>query len=157
MARRKNSSDCSQLSTLPHKIHPHLKENACYCIVKIAMRLRARLDERLAPFQLISPQYAMLRLVNLEGAMTQVELGSYMAMDKATMVRMIDALEQRDYLRRTQSLTDRRAKLLELTTSGRKLLKKIDGLRDAVEEEFFAPLTPKEKATLRDIVSRLLS
>lgn len=137
-------------------VHPKLKSNTCYCIVKVATRMRARLDERLEPFKIIGPQYAMLRLLSIEGRLNQVELGNFMAMDKATMVRMLDGLEKMKYLKRVQSETDRRAKCLELSDAGRKLLKKIDGLREEAEAEFLAPLTATEKKQLKAIVSKLL-
>lgn len=146
----------SPLSPTGVKVHPQLMHNTCYCIVKVATRMRAKLDEYLQPFQLIGPQYAMLKLVNLEGRMTQVELGGLMAMDKATMVRMIDGLEQRGYLKRVQNDVDRRAKWLELTGAGKKVLVKLNGFRELAEAEFLAKLSPTEKKQLKEIVAKLL-
>jgi DNA-binding MarR family transcriptional regulator len=157
MSKRKKSKDSSSLSFTGLKVHPQLKTNACYCIVKVATRMRARLDERLEPFNIIGPQYAILRLLSIEGRMTQIELGNFMAMDKATMVRMIDALEQRAYVSRTQNAADRRAKFLELTSGGKKVLSKLDDMREETEAEFFAPLTAAEKKQLKEIVSKLLA
>lgn len=155
MAKRKRTN-YPNLSMTGTKVHPQLKSNTCYCIVKVATRMRARLDERLQPFNLIGPQYAILRLLSIQGRMTQVELGAFMAMDKATMVRMIDGLEEKGFMKRLQSETDRRAKWLELTAGGKKVLGKLDGLREEAESEFLSVLSEAEKKQLKAIVSKLL-
>ena len=156
MAKRTTRKGADTLSPTGTKVHPQLKQNTCYCIVKVATRMRARLDERLKAFSLIGPQYAMLRLLSIEGRMTQIELGNFMAMDKATMVRMIDGLEEREYVRRTLSDSDRRAKWLELTPAGKKALSTLEGMREAAETEFLAALSPSEKKQLKEIMFKLL-
>lgn len=156
MAKNKTPGYDKGLSFTGIKIHPQLKTNTCYCIVKVATRMRMQLDERLKKFELIGPQFAMLKLLSIEGRMTQVQLGGFMAMDKATMVRMIDGLEERGYLERVQSEGDRRAKFLELTASGKKIISKLNQMRDETEAEFLSPLTAAEKNQLKDIISKLL-
>jgi DNA-binding MarR family transcriptional regulator len=130
--------------------------NICYGFFKVAMRMRAQLDESIADYNLITPQYAMLRILNIEGRMTQVELGTYLAMDKATMVRMLDSLEELKYVKRVQSDQDRRSKFLELTTAGKKIMAAIEKIRNSSEAEFLSPLTAQEQAQLRRIVKKLL-
>jgi DNA-binding MarR family transcriptional regulator len=156
MAKNKTPAYDNRLSFTGINIHPQLKSNTCYCIVKVATRMRMQLDERLKSFEMIGPQFAMLKLLSIEGRMTQVQLGGYMAMDKATMVRMIDGLEQRQYVKRVQSETDRRAKWLELTPAGKKMISKLNQMRDEAEAELLAPLTATEKKQLKDIIAKLL-
>lgn len=120
------------------------------------MRMRGRMDESLKEYQMITPQYAMLRILNIEGRMTQVELGTYLAMDKATMVRMLDSLEGLKYLKRVQSEEDRRSKYLELTPAGKKVMATLEKIRIKNEAEFLAPLGAQEQDQLRSIVGKLL-
>lgn len=119
--------------------------------------MRGRMDESLKRYQMITPQYAMLRILNIEGRMTQVELGTYLAMDKATMVRMLDSLENLKYVKRVQSEKDRRSKYLELTPAGKKVMAALEKIRNAVEREFLSPLGSQEEAQLRAIVGKLLT
>jgi DNA-binding MarR family transcriptional regulator len=130
--------------------------NICYGFFKVAMRMRARLDESIKDYHLITPQYAMLRILNIEGRMTQVELGTYLAMDKATMVRMLDSLEELKYVKRVRNDQDRRSKFLELTPAGKKIMAAIEKIRNASEAEFLSPLTAQEQSHLRAIVRKLL-
>jgi DNA-binding MarR family transcriptional regulator len=150
--KRKSKSD---IQTSP-KIHPQLTTYIGYCFHKAALRLRAHIDGRISEYGIVSPQYGMLMILSIDGPMTQIELGSYMAMDKATVVRMIDGLEEKGYLKRVQSAQDRRAKRLELTSSGRKLIHALGKLRMEAEREFLAPLNAEEKAQLKKIVAKLV-
>lgn len=138
------------------KLHPELKAYVGYCLHKLGMRARANFDRRIQKYGLLAPMYVMLKLLKLEGKMTQVELGTYMAVDKATMVRMIDGLEELKFLKRTQHAQDRRAKLLELTDAGRKVVTTIDKTREEAEAQLLAPLSPAEREHLRALVAKVL-
>ncbi len=139
-----------------HRLHPQLSSNVCYAFFKVAMRMRAQFNQSLSQYKVITPQYAMMRILSMEDRMTQVELGSYLAMDKATMVRMLDNLEKLKYLRRVQSDRDRRAKWLELTPSGKKIMQSLEKIRAATEAKFLLPLNLQEQAQLRNVVGKLL-
>src|ERR1035437_20139 len=86
-------------------LHQSLKKYIGYCFYKTAASMRAKVDHRFAPFGLVAPQFGMLIILREQGPITQMELGSYMAIDKATMVRMIDVLEGKKLVTRTQSKT----------------------------------------------------
>lgn len=154
---KKQTSLLSDCAATPHKLHPQLMNNVCYGFFKVAMRMRGRMDESLKPYQMITPQYAMLRILNIEGRMTQVELGTYLAMDKATMVRMLDSLEELKYVKRVQSEKDRRSKYLELTPAGKKVMAALEKIRSVNEAEFLSPLGAREQAQLCAIVGKLLT
>src|SRR4051812_23008777 len=115
--------------TLIGKIHPELRKYVCYCLYKSAMRWKSMFDETLADHNLVAPQFGILVLLDLEGLMTQNELASYMAMDKATMVRMIDILEDKKWVLRVQNKEDRRANHLQLTKAGKQAIHKMEELR----------------------------
>src|SRR4051812_12116887 len=91
---KSRKSSALELPACASKIHPHLTTYIGYCLHKVALKMRAGLDARVAELGLVAPQYGMLIILDLEGAITQMELGQYMAMDKATMVRMVDGLEE---------------------------------------------------------------
>src|SRR5258708_4018821 len=90
-------------------LHQDLKKYLGYCFYKSAAGLRAKVDQRYAPFGLVAPQFGMLIILQSSGPITQNELGQFMAVDKATMVRMIDGLQDKKLVTRTQSQKDRRA------------------------------------------------
>lgn len=138
------------------KIHPTLQNYAGYCLSKAAMRGRSLVDSELKAYGVVAPQYGILSMLANVGSMTQVELGGYMAIDKATMVRMLDGLEELGYLKRVAQAEDRRSKKLVLTKKGETTLVKMSAARNRAEEAFFGILTDKEREALRAITRKLL-
>jgi DNA-binding MarR family transcriptional regulator len=139
------------------KLHPFLKQYMGYCFYKAAGHIRSQVDQQLAPFGVIAPQFAILNVLQNLGPLTQGELGHHMAIDKATMVRMIDGLEAKKFVTRVKSKTDRRANGLEVTKAGTAAVLKMNEARKRAEEEFLKPLTKEERLQLRAIVSKLVS
>jgi DNA-binding MarR family transcriptional regulator len=128
-----------------------------FCFYKTAMRMRAMMDEELAPYGILAPQMGLLNHIYKNGSVSQIEVGKELQVDGASMVRFIDSLETKGYLARVTSPQDRRIKLLEVTKSGEKLIKELHLLREKVENRVLAPLTEKEKATLKKIIAKLFN
>ena len=140
---------------MPHHIH-YWPAYPSFCLVKAGVRLRAMIEQKFAVHGVAAPQFGILVLLERLGKMTQVELGKFVYVDKATMVRFLDDLEARGALKREPSPEDRRAKLLLVTPKGRKLVTSLDALRIEAEDEFFAPLTAEERRLLKAVVGKLM-
>lgn len=139
------------------QLHPFLKKYLGYCFYKTAAKIRAQVDQELEPFGIVAPQFGMLITLLSQGPMTQGELGAFMAVDKATMVHMIDGLEENRFLTRVTSKKDRRANLLEVTKAGQRAVKEMDAARKRAENNFLKPLNAVERRQLRAIVSKLIT
>lgn len=138
------------------KIHPSLKQYTGYCFYKLAMRFRAMVDEEFEPIKIIAPQAGMLTVLAEAGPMTQNEMSHFMAIDKASMVRLVDSLESLGYVVRGSREGDRRAKVLEITKAGEKIRSKVSEARKRAEKRFMSPLSEKERDTFRDILFKLV-
>lgn len=137
------------------KIHPQMRQFLGFCLYKFALSIRGRFEEKIQVHGLLAPQCAILKLLDSEGTMTQSELGSYLAIDKATAVRLIDGLEGNGYVTRTEDTNDRRAKQLAITSRGRSTLEKAAIARQAAESEALSPLTESERKQFRELVAKL--
>jgi DNA-binding MarR family transcriptional regulator len=137
------------------KIHPEMKQFLGFCLYKLALSIRGRLEEEVARYGVVAPQCAMLKLVDKVKGMTQKDLGEYLAIDKATMVRLLDGLESNGLLKRVEDAKDRRAKRLEITAKGRALLEKTAAARVIAEREALLPLTESERKIFRELVAKL--
>ncbi|OYZ13301.1 MAG: hypothetical protein B7Y39_18245 [Bdellovibrio sp. 28-41-41] len=84
---------------------------------KVAMRFRSMLDEALVKYNLVMPQLGVLRIVNEAGRVSQQDIGDFVVIDKASMVKFIDQLEKLKLVSRKSHETDRRIKLISLTAS----------------------------------------
>jgi DNA-binding MarR family transcriptional regulator len=137
--------------------HSALVPHFGYCFTKSALRLRKCLSDEMAKVGLQLPQMGLMIILAKSGPMNQISLGDQMTIDKATMVKVLDAMEKTGIVRRKPDPGDRRVKLVELTPKGRALMPKMAHMREQIEAQFLSPLTKAEAAELRRLISKLIS
>lgn len=137
-------------------MHAALIPQFGYCFTKSALKLRKLLSDEIEKVGVQLPQMGLMIILAKSGPMNQISLGDEMAIDKATMVKILDMMEDSDVVRRKQDPADRRVKLVELTSKGRALLPKLRKSRDKVEEQFLSPLTKTEASELRRLIAKLI-
>jgi DNA-binding MarR family transcriptional regulator len=138
------------------KLHPALEKHLGYCLYKAAIKFRAMIDATMADEGLIAPQFGILTVLKDAKGLNQINLGQQIGIDKATIVKLIDGLEQAGYVVREASETDRREKLLKVTGRGLKFLDHILPRMKSVEAEFLKPLSAEEKKLLLCAVPKLM-
>lgn len=69
--------------------------------------------------------YAVIVIDKYEGNLSQTTLGDELYLDKASVVRMLDYLEEAGCITRDQNPSDRRAHILTLTDKARKMIPEI--------------------------------
>ena len=89
-----------------------------YQVYTTQRALAKSLDHTLSPFGITSG--------NENGAMTQKELADILKKEPATVARLLDRLVKRDLVRRTTHPEDRRANIIEITSSAVELLEDIE-------------------------------
>lgn len=138
------------------RVHPVLKEYVGYCLVKASAWLRAILDEALENHQIQGHHLGILKVLEVSGRQSQIQLGDEMGFDKASMVKIIDHLEEQKLVQRQPHPTDRRVKNVMITTKGIKLIKSSTDVREKVEALFFKNLTVEEQKIFRKLISRVI-
>jgi len=88
--------------------------------------------------------------------MTAGELARAMRHNPGAFTRILDKLEQLDYLRRAPDPDDRRALRIELTESGRALWKRINACGERAAERALHDSSVKQRAQLHALLSRVL-
>jgi len=91
---------------------------------------------------------AVLWLINANPGVSQVSVAAALGMDRATMMALIDRLEDRKFVVRKRSTVDRRRQELYLTPAGQTILRKAKARIAAHEERFKALFKPAELAML---------
>lgn len=137
-------------------VHPALQNLFGYCLYKAAMRMRAKMDQKLVGLELLAPQCGMLKLLDVIGPMSQNELSDELCIDKTSIVKFVDKLEKKQLVKRATQTTDRRVKKVSITPKGQKLISIIAKLRKEVEKEYLEPLTEHEKQVLFQAIPKLL-
>jgi len=101
-----------------------LVRDSCLClhVQRAARALARRFDEALRPLDLTNGQFWLLMSLNRPEPPAMGAVASLLAMDRTTLTAALKPLERRGLLKITTDHDDRRARLLELTPQGRKLL-----------------------------------
>lgn len=162
MRRKKSSSLESDVlagsrTGITGHVHPALKQYFGYALFKTAMRMKTKMADLVGPYGMIPAQIGIIMILKESGPMNQMTLGESMGVDKATMVKLIDGLEEQKLIKRTTSPEDRRAKFISLTEKGIKVQAVVLQKSKAVEDEFLEPLTATERKAFRGILDKLLS
>ena len=98
----------------------------------------------------------LMRLLELDG-LTQATLARVQRVEPSSMCRMIDRLERDGLVERRRDPGDRRSTRVHLTDAGREAAHRgVDDAR-ALDEEIFGELSDDERATLADMLSRVLA
>jgi DNA-binding MarR family transcriptional regulator len=98
--------------------------------------------------------YALEALVR-RGGMTMNDLAAHLYLDKSTASRVVDALERKGYVVRSQHPEDRRSVLLEATEEGRTLEGKIRDSILAEERQLLADFDPEIRRAMTQLIARL--
>ena len=109
----------------------------------------------LGPLELRPKTFALMNLVDLGDGPSQQEVGAAMELDPSGLISTIDELEERGWLERRRSSTDRRRHALYLTDAGSEKL--AEGRRAARSraEELTSPLGERERSTLLGLLRKL--
>jgi DNA-binding MarR family transcriptional regulator len=93
---------------------------------------------------LTQKQTATLWLINSNPGVPQVAVAAALGMDRATMMAIVDRLQERDLVIRKQSSADRRRQELYLTPTGQSTLRKAKARIAKHEQRFTSRFTAVE-------------
>jgi DNA-binding MarR family transcriptional regulator len=113
-------------------------------------------NERLSPLGITAREFGVLTLLARTGQLSQQAIGEQLRIDRTTMVAMVDALEQAGFVRRERNPNDRRAYAVKLTLKGRARQRRGAETLDHARNEFFAPLSKREREQLLALLKRLV-
>ena len=101
-----------------------LVRDCCLClhVQRAARALARRFDNALRPFCLTNGQFSLMMSLNRPEAPAIGAVASLLAMDRTTLTAALKPLQRRGLIKITTDHDDHRARLLELTSQGRKLL-----------------------------------
>ena len=87
--------------------------------------------------------------------LAQIELANRVGVEGATMVAMLDRLASAGLIVRVPSETDRRVKLVTLTTAGRKVYDKVRVEADAVRKQLLSGVDAKVLLAATELLEQL--
>jgi MarR family transcriptional regulator for hemolysin len=106
-------------------------------LTKVSRKIRTVFNQKVTAHGLTYPRArALFRLAKKQN-MTQTELACELEVEQATMVRLLDRMEDNGLIERRQDANDRRVKLIVLTAHGEEQAAFVRELADQIRHQFF--------------------
>ena len=138
------------------------RENSLGAQMSIALQLMKRKNQQAisgAGYIITMEQIAVLEILNFHGDMNMTELSHAAWKQNATITRIVDKLEKRQFVIRKAVKGDRRANLLSITDKGRQVFKKVLPIINDVYNNAESDISKEEEAitlkTLKKLINHL--
>jgi MarR family transcriptional regulator for hemolysin len=132
-----------------------IRGDLSYLFDKASQALAGRMTAALAELDITPRDYCVLSKA-MPGELTQGELAEIALLDKTTMVVTLDHLEGAGLARRTPSRTDRRARIVETTDEGDRVVAKARTIIHGLYDEVLGALPDAQRSVLLDALVALV-
>jgi DNA-binding MarR family transcriptional regulator len=139
-----------------NEIPKGLQNRTGFLLRRCAKEIHSLTEEVLDAEPIITREFGLLCALESDGAMSQRRLCRILAIDKATMVQIIDHLEDLGLVQRQTDMADRRLQAISITPKGRRLRQRLDENMNRVQKEFLGCLKPQEWLELRRVLTKLI-
>ena len=131
-------------------------EVAKYHLGALALAVADSIASVSASFSPSGPGTAVMVLLSMEPGLPISVLATSIGLSQGGTVRLIDRLEREQLVERRRQITDRRARFIHLTNSGKKITDALLKAREQVISECISPLSPNDLDILGMLSERLL-
>jgi MarR family transcriptional regulator for hemolysin len=121
----------------------------------VAHAWRTELDRRLRPSGFSHSRWLLLLHLSRHDGCTHRELAQHMGIEAATLVRLVDRMEQEGLLKRCGSETDRRVKHLNLSTAGKKAVDLIRSHAAMLRKEILSGSSKHDIGVCIEVLGRI--
>lgn len=137
--------------------HPALEKYLGFLFHRVTLIYRSGMSERLEKFDIQGPHFAILSMIEHTPNITQNQLCNETGIDKASMVKLTDHLQNLNYIERKEAAADRRVKNLTLTKPGKKCFDEATKIRGEFENEFLSILSKDEQKIFKENLRKLIN
>lgn len=120
--RRERKSVPSTSTEKPTLRHNKLDDNVGYQLRMAYVSVRRHFEAAMERLDLTQKQTGVLWLIDANAGVSQIALANELSMDRASMMAIVDRLEERGFIVRKRSTEDGRRQELYVTAKGRKAL-----------------------------------
>jgi DNA-binding MarR family transcriptional regulator len=142
----------SDATIIGEAMAPEQTAGSLVLVIRLSRSIYRRATEDVLGMRL--KQYISLNTLAMTPGMGQRQLGEVLHLDPNNTVLMLNDLEAAGWAERRRDPEDRRRHTVEITPSGLKALARADRALDGLEEDVLDGLSPEERATLRDLLTR---
>jgi len=135
---------------------PALADRFGYLLKHAQLRLAELSRDALAPFGISGRELAVLVAIDDRASQSQQEVARRMAVDRTSMVALIDDLEDKGLVQRQQDPDDRRKNVVVLTDVGRTTLRQATAATKEAERRLLGSLSDDESAMLKKALQAIV-
>jgi DNA-binding MarR family transcriptional regulator len=128
-----------------------------YLLKHAQLRMAELTAAALAPYVINGRELAVLLVLADGQPASQQQAAQRLAIDRTTMVAMLDTLEGKGLVSRHPDADDRRRNVVELTDAGRDILQRAVKASDDAERALLAPLSPQAAQQLRNSLQAIVT
>jgi MarR family transcriptional regulator for hemolysin len=144
------------LTDAPRTADASTREGFGSLVARAARQWRRAVDRRLQPFGLTEATWLPLIYVARAAApMRQKDLAAALTIDGSSIVRLLDGLEAAGLIGRREEASDRRAKTIALTRSGRSIISRVEDASRSVRDATLQGITKAELEVATDVLRRV--
>ncbi|MZR30010.1 MarR family winged helix-turn-helix transcriptional regulator [Sneathiella litorea] len=132
------------------------KDNTLGTLVhEVAHLLRTHIDRRVEPYNLTRAKWLALGVLDRREGITQTELADYLELDKSTIGRLLDRLEERGFIRREKDPDDRRILRVFIAETAHPVLSELEQVADDVRQQALSGLSKAEQTQLLTLLGKV--
>jgi DNA-binding MarR family transcriptional regulator len=136
---------------LPSALEAHLG----YWLRRVSNEVSGAFVRALQTERVSGAEWVALRLLLGETQRSPGDLAALTRMTRGAVSKVLDKLEAKALVTRTENPDDSRAQWLALTREGQRLVPTLAALADRNDSHFFGCLTTREQAELRRLLEKL--
>jgi DNA-binding MarR family transcriptional regulator len=129
-----------------------LSRNFGFILHDVARLLRTTFDRRVREIGLTRSQWWVLNHLFRNNGVTQSELAEILEVEKATLGRLLDRIEQKGWVRREGDANDRRAKRVFLTEEVEPAIKAMRAAAADMRRDAIAGLSTEQQEQFVDVL-----
>ena len=133
------------------------RDNIGFAIRKAQVRIFEDFYAALAREGITPARFTALVFIEANPGLSQIRLGNYLKVARSGIVKLVDTLEKLELIERREIPGDRRSYALVLTAAGRRQLERYRQRVLEHEARIASGLTDRERATLLQLVRKLLA
>ncbi|WP_437318284.1 MarR family winged helix-turn-helix transcriptional regulator [Sorangium sp. So ce385] len=128
-----------------------------FLLNRAASTMRLALEDRLRPYDLTAPQWAVLERLAEDEGQTMSSLGQSLGFDRPTTTGVVKRLEMKGLVKRTADASDGRVVRLALSERGRAQVSELPPLAAEVNRKAARGLSRDERAALERLLLRVIA
>lgn len=131
------------------------KESIGFSVARAYRALRKALDAELGRYGITFSQWQVLSGLALKGEISQVKLAELIGVEGPTLVRILDRMEHRGWIKRRASSCDRRQKLISPTKKVEGVWRKMTECAHGVRDEAVKGISSKDVVNMQKLLNKI--